>query len=247
MGQGSNIPVLANLTFDEVHSQLGNSNKPLNCMNLDELVKNFLSPDEEYQSIKNLASSFSYSSTSSSSSLVFRGNFNLNGTHSRKTGDEVWGEIIHDESVLNPQLLRAVAPTVVVAAQQEDWFKLPMQSVDLNFQVGIENRPLESPMPIVPRFSLDSQVGFLNKCSFKDEKMEKTIERRQERMMKNRESAARSRARKQAHTNQLEHMVSLLRRTNNWLKKKKEINKLLSSHSTSKPRFQLRRTSSSLF
>ncbi|KAL4022857.1 hypothetical protein IC575_016603 [Cucumis melo] len=52
-----------------------------------------------------------------------------------------------------------------------------------------------------------------------DDMKEKTIERRQRRMIKNRESAARSRARKQAYTNQLEHEVSCLKKTNSWLRK----------------------------
>ncbi|RZC49255.1 hypothetical protein C5167_017677 [Papaver somniferum] len=49
--------------------------------------------------------------------------------------------------------------------------------------------------------------------------MEKTMERRQKRMIKNRESAARSRARKQAHTNQLEHRVAELTKMNERLHK----------------------------
>ncbi|CAA6654481.1 unnamed protein product [Spirodela intermedia] len=60
----------------------------------------------------------------------------------------------------------------------------------------------------------------------------KTVERRQKRMIKNRESAARSRARKQAYTNELENKVSRL----------EEENKMLKKH-----RFRLRRTSSALF
>ncbi|KZV40576.1 DNA binding protein [Dorcoceras hygrometricum] len=55
----------------------------------------------------------------------------------------------------------------------------------------------------------------------KDEIMKKSIERRQRRMIKNRESAARSRARKQAHTNQLLQSVKQLQTTNILLKKRK--------------------------
>ncbi|KDP32725.1 hypothetical protein JCGZ_12017 [Jatropha curcas] len=82
------------------------------------------------------------------------------------------------------------------------------------------------------------------KRQYSDEIMEKTIERRQKRMIKNRESAARSRARKQAYTNKLEHEVFHLRETNTWLKKFKEVEMLLSSDLTPTPRYQLRRTSS---
>ncbi|XP_038899164.1 ABSCISIC ACID-INSENSITIVE 5-like protein 2 [Benincasa hispida] len=80
-----------------------------------------------------------------------------------------------------------------------------------------------------------------------DDIKEKTIERRQRRMIKNRESAARSRARKQAYTNQLEHEVLCLRKTNSWLRKQEEAERLFSSNPIPMPRYQLRRTSSAFF
>ncbi|CAK9163767.1 unnamed protein product [Ilex paraguariensis] len=113
---------------------------------------------------------------------------------------------------------------------------MPMQAVvGSNFRVsemGYENSMVEIgysgnqitlPMPVqaAATTSSDSQVGGGRKRRFTDEMMEKTIERRQRRMIKNRESAARSRARKQAYTNQLEHDAFQLRRTNDWLKKQK--------------------------
>ncbi|XP_017696752.2 ABSCISIC ACID-INSENSITIVE 5-like protein 2 [Phoenix dactylifera] len=54
-----------------------------------------------------------------------------------------------------------------------------------------------------------------------DEIIDRSIERRQKRMIKNRESAARSRARKQAYINQLEEEVRQLTNTNKRLKKQK--------------------------
>ncbi|MQL95265.1 hypothetical protein Taro_027934 [Colocasia esculenta] len=54
-----------------------------------------------------------------------------------------------------------------------------------------------------------------------DDVVEKTVERKQKRMIKNRESAARSRARKQAYTNELENKVSRLEEENERLKKQK--------------------------
>ncbi|KAG2647716.1 ABSCISIC ACID-INSENSITIVE 5-like protein 3 isoform X1 [Panicum virgatum] len=50
---------------------------------------------------------------------------------------------------------------------------------------------------------------------------ERTVERRQKRMIKNRESAARSRARKQAYTNELENKVARLEEENQRLRKLK--------------------------
>ncbi|KAG8096171.1 hypothetical protein GUJ93_ZPchr0013g36043 [Zizania palustris] len=52
---------------------------------------------------------------------------------------------------------------------------------------------------------------------------EKTVERRKKRMIKNRESAARSRARKQAYTNELENKIAQLEEENELLRMHKAI------------------------
>ncbi|MED6188687.1 ABSCISIC ACID-INSENSITIVE 5-like protein 2 [Stylosanthes scabra] len=74
--------------------------------------------------------------------------------------------------------------------------------------------------------------------------VEKTVERRQKRMIKNRESAARSRARKQAYTQELENKVSRLEEENERLRRQHEIEKVLPSVPPPDPKHQLRRTSS---
>ncbi|XP_027342879.1 ABSCISIC ACID-INSENSITIVE 5-like protein 2 [Abrus precatorius] len=80
-----------------------------------------------------------------------------------------------------------------------------------------------------------------------EDMVEKTVERRQKRMIKNRESAARSRARKQAYTTELENKVSRLEEENEKLRRQKELEKMLSSAPPPEPRYQLRRTSSASF
>lgn len=76
---------------------------------------------------------------------------------------------------------------------------------------------------------------------------DKLVERRQKRMIKNRESAARSRARKQAYTNELENKVSRLEEENERLKKQKEFDKILYVPPPEPKKYQLRRTSSASF
>ncbi|OAY65416.1 ABSCISIC ACID-INSENSITIVE 5-like protein 2 [Ananas comosus] len=76
------------------------------------------------------------------------------------------------------------------------------------------------------------------------EMVDKMVERRQKRMIKNRESAARSRARKQAYTNELENKVSRLEEENERLRKQKELDKILRSAPPPEPKHLLRRTSS---
>ncbi|KAG4912222.1 hypothetical protein AAZX31_19G063800 [Glycine max] len=79
--------------------------------------------------------------------------------------------------------------------------------------------------------------------------VEKTVERRQKRMIKNRESAARSRARRQAYTQELEIKVSRLEEENERLRRLNEMERALPSvpPPEPKPKQQLRRTSSAIF
>ncbi|KAJ4835164.1 hypothetical protein Tsubulata_028759 [Turnera subulata] len=75
------------------------------------------------------------------------------------------------------------------------------------------------PPPLMGTLS-DSQTP-ARKRGAPEDMIEKTVERRQKRMIKNRESAARSRARKQAYTNELENKVSRLEEENERLRKRK--------------------------
>ncbi|KAF7801399.1 ABSCISIC ACID-INSENSITIVE 5-like protein 2 [Senna tora] len=79
--------------------------------------------------------------------------------------------------------------------------------------------------------------------------VEKTVERRQKRMIKNRESAARSRARKQAYTNELELKVKHLEEENERLRKQsmQEKERVLPCAPPPEPKRQLRRTTSAPF
>ncbi|KAG5239469.1 ABSCISIC ACID-INSENSITIVE protein [Salix suchowensis] len=77
--------------------------------------------------------------------------------------------------------------------------------------------------------------------------IEKTVERRQKRMIKNRESAARSRERKQAYTNELESKVSRLEEENKRLRKRREFENMFPCIPLPEPKYQLRRTASNPF
>ncbi|KAK2439909.1 ABSCISIC ACID-INSENSITIVE protein [Trifolium repens] len=80
-----------------------------------------------------------------------------------------------------------------------------------------------------------------------DMMVEKTVEKKQKRMIKNRESAARSRARKQAYTTELEFKVSRLEEENEKLRKEKELVNMLANTPPAEPKCQLRRVSSASF
>ncbi|KAG9145972.1 hypothetical protein Leryth_015610 [Lithospermum erythrorhizon] len=80
--------------------------------------------------------------------------------------------------------------------------------------IGKSNGDLTSVSPVPYMFN----GGFRGR---KSSTLERTVERRQRRMIKNRESAARSRARKQAYTTELEAEVAKLKEENQKLMKKR--------------------------
>ncbi|GER32643.1 BZIP transcription factor [Striga asiatica] len=104
-----------------------------------------------------------------------------------------------------------------------------------------ENQITMSSSPIMGNLS-DTQTSSRKRAPL--DIVEKSVERRQKRMIKNRESAARSRARKQAYTHELENKVSLLEEENERLKRQQEWEKVLPTIPPPEPKYQLRRTSS---
>ncbi|KAK9283011.1 hypothetical protein L1049_011238 [Liquidambar formosana] len=146
---------------------------------------------------------------------------------------------------------------------QQPQFQHPQHNM---MGVYIPGQPIPQPLPMGPSTVMEVSypenqlplsspaVGTLSdtqtpgrKRVASEDVIEKTVERRQKRMIKNRESAARSRARKQAYTNELEHKVSRLEEENERLRKKKELEKILPSAPPPEPKYQLRRTSSAPF
>eukprot|EP00252_Welwitschia_mirabilis_P002551 TRINITY_DN1250_c0_g2_i1.p1 TRINITY_DN1250_c0_g2~~TRINITY_DN1250_c0_g2_i1.p1 ORF type:complete len:367 (-),score=73.82 TRINITY_DN1250_c0_g2_i1:130-1230(-) len=111
---------------------------------------------------------------------------------------------------------------------------------------GYSDNQLTLSSPMVACTSSDSQTPG-RKRGAPESIIEKTVERRQKRMIKNRESAARSRARKQAYTNELENEVMQLREENEMLKKQQALEKLLPSLPPPQPKHSLRRTTSAPF
>ncbi|XP_027911815.1 ABSCISIC ACID-INSENSITIVE 5-like protein 2 [Vigna unguiculata] len=117
----------------------------------------------------------------------------------------------------------------------------PGGSMDVSFADG--QVAMQSPM--MGAMSDSHTPG--RKRTTPEDMMEKTVERRQKRMIKNRESAARSRARKQAYTNELENKVSRLEEENEMLRKRQELEKMLPSTPPPEPKYQLRRIGSAPF
>ncbi|XWS65415.1 hypothetical protein CRYUN_Cryun05aG0110900 [Craigia yunnanensis] len=154
------------------------------------------------------------------------------------------------------------------SAQQGQWMQYPQPQYQQQSMMGVymPAQPMPQPLAIgatavmdvsypenqVPLPSplmgtLSDTQAFGRKRGAPEDMVEKNVERRHKRMIKNRESAARSRARKQAYTNELENKVSRLEEENERLRKRKELEKMLPCAPPPEPKYQLRRTSSASF
>lgn len=248
MGQGS----LCSLTLDEVQNQLGNLGKPLGSMNLDDLLK----------SVDNVGAW--------SAPMNRQGSLTLSRDLSKKTVEEVWRDIQQldkkdddnpgrnapfGEMTLEDFLVKAGVVTESTPVQQPEsnqWMQFQLPSVQQpvyqnNMMTVVDAAYPDSQMNISP----SSLMGTLSDTQTPGRKrvapgdvVEKTVERKQKRMIKNRESAARSRARRQAYTHELEIKVSHLEEENERLRKQEKAEKVLPCPPPPEPKSQLRRTSS---
>ncbi|KAJ8570563.1 hypothetical protein K7X08_037535 [Anisodus acutangulus] len=157
--------------------------------------------------------------------------------------------------------------SMALPQQQAQWSQYQIKPMHQLPPVFMPGDPVPQPLTIVPNPTMDgtypesqmtmSPTDLMGTLSYTQtlgrkrvapgDVVEKTVERRQKRMIKNRESAARSRARKQAYTHELENKVSRLEEENERLKRQKEIEKVLPSVPPPEPKYQLRRTSSASF
>ncbi|XP_062228359.1 bZIP transcription factor 46-like isoform X2 [Phragmites australis] len=111
----------------------------------------------------------------------------------------------------------------------------PTTPVVLNGFGKVEGGDLSSLSPVPYPFDTALRVR-------KGPTVEKVVERRQRRMIKNRESAARSRARKQAYIMELEAEVANLKEQNEELQKKQVLERINKEHGPKAKRVCLRRT-----
>ncbi|KAL2557294.1 ABSCISIC ACID-INSENSITIVE 5-like protein 2 [Forsythia ovata] len=235
------------LTLDEVENQLGDLGKPLGSMNLDELLKNVWTAEASHSSWMDP------NNASPASSLQLQASLSLARVFNGKTVDEVWKDI-QGHKLRNEEETSSKErePTLGETTLEDFLVKAGLYVADASLGpvTGLQNalttQSFTPPMGLSPSPSLDA----LSDMSIPRRKRhsgdpQKNLDRRLKRKIKNRESAARSRARKQAYHNELVSRVSLLEEANAKLRKEKEFEKMLISD-FAEPRYQLRRTSSTV-
>lgn len=191
------------LTLDEVKNQLGETGKPVGSMNLDELLQNIWTAEA------NQSMGMENESSSSVSSLQREASFTLARALSGKTVDDVWREIQQGQKKKNREDLRS---------QNSETTLGDMTLENFLIQAGIFAEASPSPIMALDAIDTMAEHSFSQKMCLlspspslgtlsdsmtpkrrrdPSDTLEKTIDRRLRRKIKNRESAARSRARKQ--------------------------------------------------
>lgn len=181
------------LTLDEVESQLGGLGKPLGSMNVDELLRNV------WMAEVNQCTSADIDDASSKISLQRQASLTIAQALSEKTVEEVWIDIQQGEKNKCADDIEGQGRELSLGEMKLEDFLVKaavfVKGLDI---VGVVTPPnflqkmVSSPSPSVGTLSDTSITGHK-----RDASMEKTVERRLRRKIKNRESAARSRARKQ--------------------------------------------------
>ncbi|KAF6147786.1 hypothetical protein GIB67_006759 [Kingdonia uniflora] len=220
------------LTLDEVENHLG---EPLSSMNLDELLKNVWTAEANHN---NTQPTLTLNNALSKKTVdeVWR-DIQHDGDHqflqnttkaAAKETQATLGEMTLEDFLVK-------AGIVAEGSAEPQWLHYQHQQQQQQHMMGV-GVGVYQPIAVVtnphsyqmdvstsPQMatSSDTQTPRLKRRA-PGEVVEKTVERRQKRMIKNRESAARSRARKQAYTNELENKVARLEEENARLKKQKD-------------------------
>ncbi|CAG7902852.1 unnamed protein product [Brassica rapa] len=247
--QGSS---LYTLTLDEVQTHLGSSGKSLGSMNLDELLNEGLSR----QGSLALPRDLSKKTVEEVWKDIQQDKKNGGSAHERRDKQGALGEMTLEDLLLKAGVVAETIPGSnhddpgggAGLAPWVQYHQLPSMTQPRSFL----------PYPVADMQAMVSQASLMGGLSdaqtpgrkrvASGEVVEKIVERKQKRMIKNRESAARSRARKQqAYTHELEINVSRLEEENERLRRQKEVEKILPSAPPPDPKRQLRRTSSAPF
>ncbi|KAG5398276.1 hypothetical protein IGI04_020090 [Brassica rapa subsp. trilocularis] len=222
-------------TFDELQSLLGGPGKDYGSMNMDELLKSIWTAEEAQAMSMTMTSSAATTMVQPGGNLQRQGSLTLPRTISQKTVDEVWKCLITKdgggssggggrESNNAPQRQQTLGEMTL-----EDFlFRAGVVREDNNSSqqmasfggTGVTVAATSPGTSSAENNSLSPVPYVLNRGRRSNTGLEKVIERRQRRMIKNRESAARSRARKQAYTLELEAEIEKLKKVNQELQRK---------------------------
>ncbi|KAK9664102.1 hypothetical protein RND81_14G019800 [Saponaria officinalis] len=234
------------IIIDEILSESGfiGMSSRMGSMNLEEFLKGWTCETNPSSGIE------TGNGSPSVKSLRHEGSLGISGNFSEKISDDVWREIQEGENV-KPSVEVKREPSMGEMTLEDFLTKegaideCPLMPLDIGATSHCFSQQLGlSPAPSISGMS-DTPV--LGRKRHPSDKFDRGVEKKLNRKIKNRESAARSRARKQAYHNELVSKVSCLEEQNMRLKKEQEMENQFFSELSDEPRFQLRRTSSAIF
>ncbi|PWA59504.1 hypothetical protein CTI12_AA386920 [Artemisia annua] len=238
------------LTFDELQNTMGSIGKDFGSMNMDELLKSIWNAEEVQTTGPNTGNGAQEGGVVDGGANIQRqGSLTLPRTLSQKTVDDVWREISKEytgfgepnlpqrQQTLGEMTLEEFLVKAGVVREEAELANKPNDNGLFSNLTNNQNPPVTVSVgsPAVSSDGMGKNNGDTSSVSpspyefsgvvrgRKSGTVEKVVERRQRRMIKNRESAARSRARKQAYTMELEAEVSKLKEQNQELKRKAEM------------------------
>ncbi|XP_020681329.2 ABSCISIC ACID-INSENSITIVE 5-like protein 3 [Dendrobium catenatum] len=233
-GVPSKVPFAVSPNLNEVQNNLA---EPLESMNLENLLENVFPHQEVNQSALE--------------------DLEISRFVSKNTVDEEWrenqqqkkgdrepqrqvslGEMTLEDFLVNARVEVDGSGKISHSTRESQWLQQQTQQCMMGSYVP--SRPVKLPTGIGANNASPLSNG--PKRVAGEEMAEKALERRKKRMIKNRESAARSRIRKQAYTSELENIILRLEEENERLKKEKELDTLLHCVPLPEPKQQLRRS-----
>ncbi|XP_057977963.1 bZIP transcription factor 12-like isoform X2 [Malania oleifera] len=227
MSSNSDLPRQSSICSLTIAELQGDQSRNFGSMSMDELLKNIYTEasisTEVFQAAGGADSAVGASAAAMS--LSRQGSLSLPKNVGNKTVDEVWKEIVSgneqrrggagvglEEMTLEDFLTKAGA----VREEEVRVSGVPPgpenYGVDSMFQV----QSIEGPMGVGFGNGIDGRVVGVGRGKRRavEEPVDKATQQKQRRMIKNRESAARSRERKQAYTVELESLVAQLEEDN---------------------------------
>ncbi|KAI4382176.1 hypothetical protein MLD38_008173 [Melastoma candidum] len=233
-------------------SQLGSSGKPLGSMKLDQFLKHVYAAERSQGKEGMVNGNGGDRSGIPTSPLDRQTSLRLAGALSGRTSDEVWREIQLGKR-------RRSGTEAILHAREQTLEELPSEDfsakarlfTDTSLSSSQGSETVASQMPRAGLVATSSAENLPPSSSYQRKREDqdvhnRSLERRLKRKIKNRESAARSRARKQAYHNELVTKVSLLEEENMKLKKEKEFDAQFPGEEESHvcTKYRLRRTCS---
>ncbi|CAM8886720.1 unnamed protein product [Rhodiola kirilowii] len=241
-----------NLTLDELNNRFKGLGKPVGGMSLEELINNIWIAESHH-----LRDVSGEGNSSSATSMQHQDALTMARALRGKTVDDILRDIQQGQKKIRGQEIKSENEALFSELTLENFLVKACIFVEANFGQTSEldlfdrhstlNFGMQTDLSRSPSIETMSDTPTPGSKRGAVDHLDKSVERRLRRKIMNRESAARSRARKQAYYNELVTRVTILEEKNMQLKKDKQLDDMLPFDLHTEKKYQLQRTSSASF